>query len=199
VPLSWLHTLLHPPPLLPGRSYLQGEDIWLISSPSPAMGAPPGSTAPPSPIPDPRSLRLLSLPDPSSPADIISFLPERLMWGNTPLMSIRRLKAIALPSSPPPSVGYWSHLFPDLPDRKTWKHLWSPNVPPSHTILQLKLLHGKVWSGTRADRIGFSPPPLLCVCGHRESSFHLFWECPFAQKCWKSLFACSPSALRPPF
>jgi hypothetical protein len=73
----------------------------------------------------------------------------------------------------------------------TWaKTIWSPDIPPSKSLLVWRLMHNKVPTDDNLMTRGIHSPSMCSSCNSQvESSFHLFFECTFAMKLWNWLFS----------
>jgi ribonuclease HI len=76
----------------------------------------------------------------------------------------------------------------DLP----WaKHIWQADIPPSKSLMVWRLMHGKMPTDENLMARGCAIPSICNLCNnHVETSFHLFFECPFAVKLWSWLAGC---------
>ncbi|CAJ2652437.1 unnamed protein product [Trifolium pratense] len=71
------------------------------------------------------------------------------------------------------------------------KIIWSPDIPPSKSLLVWRLMHDKVPTDENLMLRGCSFPSMCNLCNnHVESSFHIFFECEFAIKLWSWLARC---------
>ncbi|GAU22700.1 hypothetical protein TSUD_138230 [Trifolium subterraneum] len=78
--------------------------------------------------------------------------------------------------------------FQDLHWAKT---IWSPDIPPSKSLLAWRLMHDKVPTDDNLILRGCSIVSMCSLCNkHVESSFHIFFDCEFAIKLWSWLAGC---------
>lgn len=60
------------------------------------------------------------------------------------------------------------------------KSLWCPDIPPSKSLLFWRLMHNKVPTDDKLLYRGVQLPSMCSSCNSScESTFHLFFECPF--------------------
>ncbi|GAU46323.1 hypothetical protein TSUD_28400 [Trifolium subterraneum] len=65
------------------------------------------------------------------------------------------------------------------------KLIWSPDIPPSKSILVWRLMHEKLPIDEHLMIKGCATPSMCNLCSqHVESSFHILFECPFAVNIW---------------
>ena len=70
------------------------------------------------------------------------------------------------------------------------KTLWSPDIPPSKSLLVWRLMHNRVPTDENLMSKGVQIPTMCSTCNSNcESSFHLFFECSYAMKIWNWLFS----------
>ena len=66
-----------------------------------------------------------------------------------------------------------------------WNNFWKLQVPPKVLIFICRTLQGTLPTADRLQSRMVPVSPLCPVCGvDRESTLHLFFECPFAMSCW---------------
>jgi hypothetical protein len=71
------------------------------------------------------------------------------------------------------------------------KLIWSPDIPPSKSLLVWRLMHDKVPTDEHLLRKGCYMPLICSLCFKQvESSFHLFFDCEFAIALWSWLANC---------
>ncbi|XP_045794076.1 uncharacterized protein LOC123888954 [Trifolium pratense] len=65
------------------------------------------------------------------------------------------------------------------------RSIWSNDIPPSKSLLVWRLMHDKLPTDEKLMERGFNLPSMCSIC-HKfaESTFHLFFECTFAQSIW---------------
>ncbi|KAK2369712.1 hypothetical protein QL285_082828 [Trifolium repens] len=82
----------------------------------------------------------------------------------------------------------------DLP----WaKCIWSPDIPPSKSLLAWRLMHSKVPTDENLMARGCLIPSMCNLCNkHTETSFHIFFECPFTVRLWSWFAGCLNQALQ---
>ena len=76
-----------------------------------------------------------------------------------------------------------------VPQQFQW--IWNSSCQPKHKIFFYILLHDTVNTRNLLRRKTFYVETYNCAlmpCQHEETVFHLFWGCPFAERCWK--FVC---------
>jgi ribonuclease HI len=77
------------------------------------------------------------------------------------------------------------------------KCIWSPDIPPSKSLLAWRLMHSKVPTDENLMARGCYIPSMCNLCNnHIETSFHIFFECPFAVRLWSWLAGCLNKALQ---
>jgi len=65
------------------------------------------------------------------------------------------------------------------------KSIWSPDIPPSKSILAWRLMHNKVSTDDQLNLRGFSITSMCSCCSEaQETSFHLFFQCKHAIRIW---------------
>jgi ribonuclease HI len=77
------------------------------------------------------------------------------------------------------------------------KFIWSPDIPPSKSLLVWRLMHNKVPTDENLKLRGCALPSMcnLC-CKKEESSFHIFFDCEFAVRIWSWLANCLDMVLQ---
>jgi hypothetical protein len=71
------------------------------------------------------------------------------------------------------------------------KSIWSPDIPPSKSLMVWRLMHEKVPTDENLLIRGCQFPSMCnFCCKNVESSFHIFFECEFAIKLWSWLANC---------
>jgi ribonuclease HI len=78
--------------------------------------------------------------------------------------------------------------FHDLP----WaKLIWNQAIPPSKSLMVWRLMHQKMPTDENLMIRDCFLPSMCNLCNsHIESSFHIFFECPFAIRLWSWLAGC---------
>ncbi|MCI08013.1 glycerol-3-phosphate dehydrogenase, partial [Trifolium medium] len=114
-------------------------------------------------------------------------------------------KKVTIPMEASPDKLIWKHSdtgdlilkdaykfqFPQLQDVLWAKTIWSSDIPPAKSLLVWRLMHEKVPTDENLTRRGCYIPSMCSLCNrHQETSFHLFFECPFAIKLWCWLASC---------
>lgn len=65
------------------------------------------------------------------------------------------------------------------------KIIWSPDIPPSKSLLVWRVMHDRLRTDENLMIRGCNLASLCNNCFmHSESTFHLFFQCPFAVKIW---------------
>ncbi|GAU51630.1 hypothetical protein TSUD_414540 [Trifolium subterraneum] len=110
--------------------------------------------------------------------------PDKLLWKHTDSGDLQLSNACFFKLQP-------------LQDLHWAKLIWSPNIPPSKSVLAWRLMHGKVPTDENLKISGCSLPSMssLC-CKSEESSFHIFFECEFAIKIWSWFANCLDMVLQ---
>ena len=68
------------------------------------------------------------------------------------------------------------------------KDVWSPDIPPSKSLMTWRLMHNKLPTDDNMALRGCNLPSMCSSChAFGETAFHLFFECSFAQKLWSWL------------
>ncbi|XP_058756625.1 uncharacterized protein LOC131629842 [Vicia villosa] len=72
----------------------------------------------------------------------------------------------------------------------SWKtFLWSPNVPPSHSMIVWRLINNKIPTDENMSIRGFAFPSICNLCNsNQETSQHLFFDCVYVRKIWDWLY-----------
>jgi hypothetical protein len=71
------------------------------------------------------------------------------------------------------------------------KLIWHPDIPPSKSLVVWRLMHLKMPTDENLMTRGCSLPSMCSLCSsHVESSFHIFFECPYAIKIWLWFAGC---------
>ena len=83
------------------------------------------------------------------------------------------------------AYNYKKHHFPIV----SWaKLIWSKDIPPSKSLLVWRCMLNKLPTDDNLITRGCHLPSICSLCfNHSESSFHLFFECSYAQKIWRWL------------
>ncbi|MCH86122.1 ribonuclease H protein, partial [Trifolium medium] len=77
------------------------------------------------------------------------------------------------------------------------KVIWSPDIPPSKSLLVWRLMHNKVPTDDNLMLRGCELPSMCSICSKTvESSFHIFFECAYAVKLWSWYANCLDMALQ---
>jgi ribonuclease HI len=77
------------------------------------------------------------------------------------------------------------------------KCIWCPDIPPSKALFVWRIMHGKVPTDDNLMVRGCSIPSQCNLCNrHVETSFHLFFECPFAVRLWSWFAGCLNQTLQ---
>ena len=65
------------------------------------------------------------------------------------------------------------------------KTIWSPDIPPSKSILIWRILHNRMPTNENLITRGCQLASMCSIClKEHESTLHLFFLCPFARKIW---------------
>ena len=63
-------------------------------------------------------------------------------------------------------------------EEKMWTSVWKPKVPTRWNELFFMILHQALWTGEKAERLGFHKiSPDCSECGVQETLTHLFFTC----------------------
>jgi len=66
--------------------------------------------------------------------------------------------------------------------------VWKTECIPKVKHFNWTLLKGKVFTSENLRKRGILGPSICCFCRtEEESSYHLFYQCPLAQSCWKQM------------
>jgi ribonuclease HI len=77
------------------------------------------------------------------------------------------------------------------------KCIWSPDIPPSKSLFVWRIMHGKVPTDENLMVRGCYIPSQCNLCNrHVETSFHIFFECPFAVRLWSWFAGCLNQTLQ---
>jgi ribonuclease HI len=72
-----------------------------------------------------------------------------------------------------------------LPQLQWAKSIWCKDIPPSKSLIAWRLMHEKLPTDENLRLRGCSFPSVCNLCfKEAESSFHLFFQCPYAVKIW---------------
>jgi len=73
--------------------------------------------------------------------------------------------------------------------------VWSKDIPPSKSLLAWRLMHDKLPTYDNLAMRGCSLPSMCSLCMlNTKTSFHLFFQCPYAINIWRcfaSILNCS--------
>jgi hypothetical protein len=109
------------------------------------------------------------------------------------------VQQVTIPLEPTQDLLLWKHsdsgefhladaykfISPQFQDLDWSKFLWSPDIPPSKSLLAWRLMHNKMPTAENLKLRGCAFPSMCSLCcSKEESSFHLFFECQFAVKIW---------------
>ncbi|KAK2424264.1 hypothetical protein QL285_034644 [Trifolium repens] len=71
------------------------------------------------------------------------------------------------------------------------KLIWNPDIPPSKSLMVWRLMHQKMPTDENLLTRGCALPSMCSLCSCQvESSFHIFFECPYAIKLWSWFAGC---------
>jgi len=73
------------------------------------------------------------------------------------------------------------------PPKTLWaKSIWSKDIPPAKSLLAWRIMHDKVPTDDNLMSRGSLIPSMCSLClSNNESTFHLFFQCPYAINIWK--------------
>lgn len=76
------------------------------------------------------------------------------------------------------AYAFKKHVFPKI----LWaKHIWSKDIPPSKSLFVWRLMLNKLPKDDNLDSRGCQIPSMCSMCMNQvETSFHLFFDCPYA-------------------
>jgi ribonuclease HI len=103
---------------------------------------------------------------------------DSLLWEHTDTGSLSLKEAYNFKMTP-------------LQDLHWTKCVWSPDIPPSKSLMVWRLMHDKMPTDENLMLQGCSITSMCNLCNkHSESSLHLFFQCDFAVKLWSWLAGC---------
>jgi ribonuclease HI len=98
--------------------------------------------------------------------------PDKLVWVNSTSGDLTLKEA---------------YLFKDNPTQKLhWaKTIWCSDIPPSKSFIAWRIMQDKMPTDEKLMERGCNIPSMcnLC-CNNAETSFHLFFECPYVVRIW---------------
>lgn len=102
-------------------------------------------------------------------------LPDSLVWNHSSNGDLTMKDA----------YSFKKHAFPKIP----WaKHIWSNDIPPSKSLLVWRLMLNKLPTDDNLVARGYNLPSMCSICKNQvETSFHLFFDCPYAITLWQWL------------
>jgi hypothetical protein len=121
------------------------------------------------------------------------------------------VQQVTIPLEPTQDLLLWKHsdsgefhladaykfISPQFQDLDWSKFLWSPDIPPSKSLLAWRLMHNKMPTAENLKLRGCVFPSMCSLCcSKEESSFHLFFECQFAIKIWSWFANCLDMVLQ---
>jgi len=72
-----------------------------------------------------------------------------------------------------------------LPKLNWTKTIWSKDIPPSKSLLAWRLMHGKLPTDENLSLRGCALPSMCSLCMETfETSFHIFFQCPYVVNIW---------------
>jgi len=73
------------------------------------------------------------------------------------------------------------------PPKTLWaKSIWSKDIPPEKSLLAWRIMHDKVPTDDNLMSRGCLIPSMCSLClSNNESTFHLFFQCPYTINIWK--------------
>jgi hypothetical protein len=73
----------------------------------------------------------------------------------------------------------------DIPQPHWTKFVWSKDIPPSKSLVAWRLMHNKFPTDENLSSRGCHLPSICNMCCHNsKSTFHLFFDCPYAIQLW---------------
>jgi ribonuclease HI len=97
---------------------------------------------------------------------------DRLVWRNSDSGDLSLKQAYCFKAHHYPSL-HWASI------------IWSPDIPPSKSLLAWRLMNGKLPTDENLKTRGCCLPSVCSLCHKQEeSSFHLFFDCPYAVNIW---------------
>jgi len=97
---------------------------------------------------------------------------DRLVWKHNSTGDLISKEAYAYKKHHKPKI-HWA------------KHIWSIDIPPSKSLLVWRFMLDKLPTYENLSLRGSHLPSMCSLCSqHEESSFHYFFECPYAIKLW---------------
>ncbi|KAK2429733.1 hypothetical protein QL285_028147 [Trifolium repens] len=103
---------------------------------------------------------------------------DSLIWKHTDSGSLEMKEAYNF-KMPPLQDLYWT------------KFVWSPDIPPSKSLMAWRLMHDKMPTDENLILRGCIITSMCNLCHkHVETTFHMFFQCEFAVKLWSWLAGC---------
>jgi len=103
---------------------------------------------------------------------IVSQVTDRLVWKHNPKGELNLKDAYIFKKHHSPEV-HWA------------KFIWCKDIPPSKSLLVWRCMLDKLPTDENLISRGCHLPSICSLCfKHCESSFHIFFECTYAQKLW---------------
>jgi ribonuclease HI len=103
---------------------------------------------------------------------------DSLIWKHTDSGSLEMKEAYNF-KVPPLHDLYWT------------KFVWSPDIPPSKSLMAWRLMHDKMPTDENLILRGCIITSMCNLCHkHVETTFHMFFQCEFAVKLWSWLAGC---------
>jgi len=98
---------------------------------------------------------------------------DTLVWNHTPSGMLTLKDAYEYKRHHPPKT-LWA------------KSIWSKDIPPTKSLLAWRIMHDKVPTDDNLMSRGCLIPSRCSLClSNNESTFHLFFQCPYAVNIWK--------------
>ncbi|XP_058776557.1 uncharacterized protein LOC131650867 [Vicia villosa] len=84
------------------------------------------------------------------------------------------------------NLKYAYRFFQASTPTASWKTFqWSPNVPPSQSMIVWRLINNKIPTDENMSIRGFAFPSICNLCNsNQETSQHLFFDCVYVRKIW---------------
>jgi len=97
---------------------------------------------------------------------------DKIIWNHSPSGDLNLKDAYTFKSNHSP-VSHWA------------QSIWHRNIPPSKSLVAWRLMHDKMPTNENLIRRGCCLPSICNLClNNQETSFHIFFDCPYAIKIW---------------
>jgi hypothetical protein len=104
-------------------------------------------------------------------------MEDKLVWKNSTTGGLSLKDAYAHKSNPGNNL-HWA------------KKIWSPDIPPSKFLLAWRIMHERMPTDEKLMDRGCQMASICSNCfSTAESTFHLYFQCSFANSIWSWLFS----------